>query len=108
MRVEDRLKADLTTAMKERDQLRTRTIRALIGVIDNAGAVDVEHNNYEVKPGLGHDVERCEVTPAQVQSLLTAERDDLTAAAREYRGLGQTSRADELERRAAIAAKYID
>jgi uncharacterized protein YqeY len=107
MNLQQRLKADLTAAMKRRDDLRVRTIRALLGLIDNAGAVEVEHDKYEVKTGLSHDVDRREVTTRHMRELIEAERDDLAAAAREYESLGETDMAEELSKRAAIADEYL-
>lgn len=107
MSLQQRLKADLTSAMRNRDDLRVRTIRALLGVIDNAGAVEVCHDKYEVKTGLGHDVDRRELTARQMRRLVEVERDDLATAAREYEGLGETDMAEELSKRAAIADEYL-
>lgn len=107
MSLQSRLKTDLTAAMKQRDDLRVRTIRALLGLIDNAGAVEVEHDKYEMKTGLGHDVDRIEVTSREMKKLIKAERVDLAAAAREYYALGETAMAEELSKRAAIADEYL-
>lgn len=108
MSAKDRLKADLVTAMREREALRVMTIRALISAIDNAGAVEVDQGPYDPKLGLGHDVDRRHVPDEDVQRILMAEMDDLVAARDEYLELGQAERADEFDRRAEIALSYLD
>ena len=103
----DLLKIDLTAAMKARDTLRVKTLRALLSTIDNAGAVPFELGRYEQKLGLGHDVPRREVTEQEVADRLHAGHSDLLQAAEEMRRHGQTERASELELRAAIVAGYL-
>lgn len=109
MSATDRLKADLVTAMRERDRVRASTIRSLISAIDNAGAVEVEKQGFGYGPkiGLGHDVDRRQVTEDDVARIIVVERDDLVAARDEYRELGQTELAEEFERRVQIAEGYL-
>lgn len=109
MNITDRLRADLITAMRERDKLRVTTVRALIAAIDNAGAVEIERQGFDYDPkiGLNHDVDRREVTIDDIQRIIVSERDDLIAARDEYRFLGNNDRADELEHRAEIVATYL-
>jgi len=108
MSATDSLKADLVTAMRERDRVRVSTIRSLISAIDNAGAVDIEKQGSDYpKTGLGHDVDRRQVTEDDVTRIIVVERDDLVAARDEYRELGQTELAEEFERRVQIAEGYL-
>lgn len=94
--------------MKRRDKLRVMTIRSLIGAIDNAGAVQAEVDWHDPKIGVGHDVDRRHVSDEEEREILMAERDDLTAAAAQYRDLDQADRADEMATRAAIVAEFLD
>jgi uncharacterized protein YqeY len=103
----ERLQADLKTAMTQRDQLAVITIRALIGAIDNAGAVPVEDGPYEVKIGLGHDVGRRRLSEGETERIVASEHADLDRAAEQYEELGQTERAAEFRRRAEIARVYL-
>jgi len=107
--ITDRLKSDLVIAMPERDRVRVSTIRSLIAAIDNAGAVPVERQgyDYDLKTGLGHDVVRRTVTDSDIIRIIASERDDLAAVRDQYLELGETTHADELERRVAIAGSYL-
>ena len=107
MTTRERLQADLKTAMKQRDQLAVTTIRALIGAIDNAGAVPVGDAPYEVEVGLGHDVERRQLSDEEVERIIASEHADLDRAARQYEELGQTDRAFDFRTRADIARAYL-
>lgn len=107
MSLHDRLKDDLKSAMRNRDQVRVKTLRSLISAIDNAGAVAVEPGPYEVKVGLDHDVERSKVTEDQMRTLVLAERGELLRAAGEYRDLGLHLEAEGLEAQAEIAEGYL-
>lgn len=102
-----RLATDLTAAMKARDTIRVKTLRALLSTIDNAGAVPVETGPYEPKLGLSHDVPRREVNEGEIVDKIRAERKDLIQAADEMRRHGQAGRAAELEDRAEIVAEYL-
>lgn len=103
----NRLKEDLKTAMKGRDQLRVKTFRSLIAAIENAGAVPVEPGPYEMKVGLGHDVPRQTVTDEMARRLIRDERDEYLTTATEYRGLGLDAEAAEFETRAGIVGRYL-
>ena len=107
MSLVDRLKHDLKAAMKGRDQVRVKTIRSLISSIDNAGAVAVEPGPYRLEVGLDNDVQRAEVSEQRMRELVIAERDELTRAATEYRGLGLDAEAAELDLRAEITEGYL-
>lgn len=107
MNLHNRLKTDLKAAMKARDKLRVQTIRGLIGTIDNAGAVQAESERYEPKVGLGHDVDRLEITDESAREMLVSEREDLLQAAAEFRQHDAADRATELETRAEIVAEYV-
>lgn len=107
MSIYAQLKRDLTPAMRSRDRVRVDTIRTLISAIDNAGAVDGLETGHEPKLGLSHDVDRKDVTMDQERQIVTTERDDLLAAADEFRDLGKSDRANELAMRAQIASTYL-
>ena len=109
MTITERLKSDLVTAMRERDQVRVSTIRSLISAIDNAGAVPVAGQGYDYDPkiGLGHDIDRLHLTTDDVERIIAAERDELVMARDEYRGLGKADLAAEFDRRVEISASYL-
>jgi uncharacterized protein len=104
-----RLKSDLVVALRQQDPVRVSTIRSLISAIDNAGAVPAERLGYDSEPkiGFGHDVDRRTVTDDEITLIISAERDELVAARDNYRELGETAHAEELERRADIVTEYL-
>lgn len=108
MSIRERLRADLPSAMRDGDQLRVLTIRALLATIDNAGAVEVTDTGYEVRVGLGHDVERRHVGNDEMRYLIAVEHEDLVDAARQYESLGEQEKAAQFAHRAEIAAAYLD
>lgn len=107
MSIPQRLKSDLTEAMKVRDTVRVKTLRSLLSTIDNAGAIPIDPGPYEPKLGLSQDVPRREVTEDEIIHRFRVEWSDLLQAADEMRQHGQVERADELEVRAAIVAEYL-
>lgn len=92
-----RLRATLTSALKSRDRAAAAALRTAIAAIDNAEAVDL--------PASGDgpsEVDRRDLSPAEIRRILIAEIDDLRAGAADYRALGQHNRADELDAGAAV------
>lgn len=81
-------------------------IRTLIGVIENAGAVEVEPT-VEVKTGLGHDVPRRELTDEDVRALLEGERAEVADALGRYRDLGLDHQIAEMETRLSVVERYL-
>jgi len=84
----DRLRADLTTALRARDRARASVLRTVLGAIANAEAVPVPQGAPPLAQGpiagaalgLGAaEVPRRELTEDDVRAILVAERDDLLA-----------------------------
>ncbi len=80
------LSVDLKIAMKERNEIAIKAIRNLMAAIDNAGAVDV--NTPAVMPLSGGiagatsglwstEVQRHEVSEAELQTIIQREIDEL-------------------------------
>ena len=57
--------------------------------------------------GLLGDVERRQLTDDDITAIIAGERDELSSTAQHLHGLGQTSRARELDARAAILGDYL-
>lgn len=84
----DRLRADLTTALRARDRASASVLRTVLGAIANAEAVPVPQAAPPVAEGpiagavlgLGAaEVPRRELTEDDVRAIVRAERDDLLA-----------------------------
>lgn len=87
--VDDRLRADLKIAMKDRDRDRMKVLRSVLGAIGNAEAQPVEdHPTSNDSPiagaalGLGAaEAERRVLTEDDVRRVIAAERDERLRAA---------------------------
>ena len=82
MPLKDRLRADLTAAMKDRDQLRTRTLRMALTSVSNeevAGKTVRELSDDEVLKILAREAKRRREAAAAFQD---AGRDEQAAAER--------------------------
>ncbi len=107
MSIPERLRADLKTAMANRDRLEMSQIRTLIAAVENAEAVEVETSS-EPKLGLNHDVARRVLDSDDVSSIIIRERDELVGAVARYRELGLEHELVELEVRLSIVERYLD
>lgn len=82
MPLKDRLRADLTTAMKDRDEVRTRTLRMALTSVSNeevAGNASRELTDDEVLKILAREAKRRREAAAAFQD---AGRDEQAAAER--------------------------
>jgi hypothetical protein len=82
MPLKDRLRADLTTAMKDRDEVRTRTLRMALTSVSNeevAGKAVRELSDEEVLKILAREAKRRREAAAAFQE---AGRDEQAAAER--------------------------
>ena len=90
-----RLRADLTTALRRRDQPAVRAIRTLMSAVANAEAPSIDDAPPEVRGELVEHARR-ELTDADVASIVAhqiADREDTIAT---YRANGRDDAADEL------------
>jgi uncharacterized protein YqeY len=106
LRILEQLRADLVIALRSRDTIGASMIRTLIGVIENAGAVEAEPTN-EMKKGLGHDVPRRELTDEDVLNLLEREHAEVADALARYRRLGLGDQVAEMETRLSVVERYV-
>jgi len=113
----DRLRTDLTAAMKARDAVAVSALRSAIAAIGNAEAVSVEaapmpatggpHVAGSV-PGLGAgEAPRRELSDADVAAIVREQADERLAAAGQYERLGDDGRGARLRAEAAVLAAYL-
>lgn len=107
LRVLDQLRADLAISLRERRSIEVSAIRTLIGALENAEAVEVEHSS-EVKTGFGHDVPRRELTDREVRDILERERSDVVNAMVRYGDLGLDDHVAEMKARLTIIERYVE
>lgn len=103
----DRLQADLSPALRTRDQVRVRALRSTLAAIANAEAVDAG----ESVPGSGlwsNEVERRLLDEGAVAAIVVAERDRLRSLAEEMAAVGQHDEATSLTAQAAVLDEHLD
>lgn len=109
--LQSRLRAGLKTAMLERRDVEVRTLRSLLAAIDDAQAVPVDdrHDKYVVRAfgSVGVEVPRLELGSDTLKVLLTHERDERMASARQMMTLGQSDRALAFRQEADIIERFL-
>jgi uncharacterized protein YqeY len=90
--LKNRLRADLTTAMKNRDELRTATLRMVLA------AVSAEEVAGKEARELGDD---------EVQAVLRREAKKRREAAEAFAGAGRTEQADRERAEGDVVAAYL-
>ncbi len=90
--LKDRLRADLTSAMKSRDELRSATLRMVLTAVTNA----------EVAGKQARDL-----TDDEVVGVLTSEGKKRREAAEAFQGAGRAASAERERAEAAVIADYL-
>jgi len=90
--LKDRLRADLTTAMKARDEVRSSTLRMVLTAITNA-----EVSGKQAR----------ELTDDDVLGVLTSESKKRREAAEAFSDAGRDEQADKERAEAAVIAGYL-
>jgi uncharacterized protein YqeY len=104
-----RLRADLKAAMQARQTNETRTLRALIGAIDNAQSIPVADGPYQPRAfgDPAGEVPRRTLSEADLQALLRHEVVERRAVADEIERFGQAERAAALRAEAVLVERYL-
>ena len=90
--LKDRLRTDLTTAMKGRDELRTATLRMVL-----AAVTAEEVSGKEAR----------ELTDDEVQAVLRREAKKRREAAEAFAGAGRTEQAERERAEEGVVATYL-
>jgi uncharacterized protein len=90
--LKDRLRADLTTAIKARDVIRSSTLRMVLTSITNAEVAGTEAR---------------ELSDEDVLGVLTSENKKRREAAEAFDGAGRTEQAAKERAESAILAEYL-
>jgi uncharacterized protein YqeY len=108
----ERLTAELSVAMKARDQPTVAAMRSALAAIANAEAADLPATSgtsqaieRSPKGARATEVSRKVLTEAEIQGLVRNEIDERTAAVADYRRAGRADRADRLALEAAALRK---
>jgi uncharacterized protein len=90
--LKDRLRADLTTAIKSRDELRSSTLRMVLSAITNAEVAGKEAR---------------ELTDDDIIGVLSSESKKRREAATAFSDAGRTELADKERAEAVVLADYL-
>lgn len=112
-----RLRRSLTTALKARDQVAVAALRATLGAIDNAEAVDAAHAPVPeahariaggvAGPGAG-EVARRSLDERAIVEIVRGELAERLEMAAAYQQLGQAAHATQLRHQAEVIAGHLD
>jgi len=106
--VRARMHRDLTEAMKARDRTRVSVLRSTLGAIANAEAVPSgDRPNVPGRDAIT-EVDRRELSEADVAAVLTREIEELRRDATLHRDRGDERPLADLEARLAILEAYTD
>jgi uncharacterized protein YqeY len=92
--------------MRDRDMARVKVLRTTISAIQNAEAVE---GVASVEGVVGYsDVQRQSLTDNDVVEIIVREIDEFERSVAEYRRIGQTERADGLQRELEVLRSYLN
>lgn len=101
----ERLHAELTRAMKDRDGPKVAVLRMVLAAIANAEAVAGVRNEGRGRDG---DDERRSLEPSEVRAIIEEEIRERETHVTRYKDLGQENKADSLRREIDILRGYLD
>ena len=103
------MQTDLKEAMKARDSSRVAVLRATLGALANAEAVEPLGGFISLTAAAGTtEVARRDLSDAEVSSVIEREQAELLAAADEREALGLHEDAAELRAQASIIDPYLN
>jgi uncharacterized protein len=113
--MKQRMRADLTEALRSRRSGDAALLRCLLAAIDNAEAPPLPSGSTgpdsmapdSMTPG-GAEIARLVLSQAELREILLTEIRERESAASQLAELGQAGRADALRAEARLAAHYID
>jgi uncharacterized protein YqeY len=101
------MQRDLRTAMKARDRVTVGVLRATLGAIANAEAVPSDARPNVPGRNEPTEVDRRELTEADVVAVVTRERKELESDAALHRERGDAEPLADLEERIALLDGYL-
>lgn len=114
-----RLRADLTAALRERDKDTARVLRTVLAAIANAEAQPVGDSTPASTATSSHvagaadglhaaEVDRRELSEADVRAVVAAERDERLRAAEHLTESGAGDAAEALRLEAGLLERYLE
>ncbi|HET8640966.1 MAG TPA: GatB/YqeY domain-containing protein [Pseudonocardiaceae bacterium] len=106
-RLQERMKADLTAALRDRDRPAVTALRTALAAIANAEAVPSDNRYQHPVVGQLNEVPRRELAEEQVEAVLRAEAAERQQAIEEYESLGLADAAARLRAEQAALTRYL-
>jgi uncharacterized protein YqeY len=108
LEIRAQMQADLKEAMKARDPSRVAVLRATLGALANAEAVEPLGGPISLTAAAGTtEVARHELSEDDVCAVIERERAEMLAAAAEREGLGLPEDAAGLRAQAEVLGSYL-
>ncbi|MFZ0543788.1 MAG: GatB/YqeY domain-containing protein [Candidatus Promineifilaceae bacterium] len=107
MTIRQQIKADLTKAMKARQSETVSTLRALLGEIANAEAVEID-TDFVPMIGRTNDVPRRLLTDEDIRQILQAEAERHQSAIAEFENVGRQDAAERLQAGLELINGYLN
>src|SRR5215204_7353205 len=95
-RLQERMKADLAAALRDRDRPAVSALRTALAAVANAEAVPSDNSYRHPVLGQLNEVPRRELTEEQVEAILRTEAAERQKAIEEYESLGLANAAVRL------------
>ncbi len=105
-RMRKRIETDLMAAMRSRDMVAVKTLRSLLGALDNASAVDPTSREARAD-GSSTEVPRHELSREEIAAIVREEIAERESSAVTYDRTGIREKADELRAGAELLATYL-
>jgi uncharacterized protein len=100
-----RIRDDLAEAMRARDMAKVKVLRTTMSAIQNAEAVE---GVASVEGVVGYsDVQRRSLSDDDVIEIIIREIEEFEGSVAEYRQIGQTERAEGLQRELEVLRSYL-
>jgi uncharacterized protein len=106
MSIRERMRDDLTAALRGREMDRVSTLRSLLGEIANAEAVETDRD-FVPMAGRTNDVPRRALTEADVRGILEREGERHREAMAEFENAGRQDAAERLQAGLKVIEEYL-
>jgi uncharacterized protein YqeY len=105
--LQERMRGDLTAALKARDKAAVTALRTALAAVANAEAVPASDKYQEPVPGRSYEAARRELTADEVQAIVRAEAAERQSAIEEFESLGLHGDAERLRAELAVLGRYL-
>jgi len=106
--IRERVRADLTAALRKRDRATIVALRTALAAVANAEAVPASDKYQEPVIGQLNEAARRDLTENDVQQILRTEATERQSAIGEYETLGRHADAERLRAELSALEHYLD